>query len=91
MSTITNSLTLTTRYSNTDFSRNYKINGIAPEIMPNVESKVEALNASLAAGTAGGLSAVLIADDFNSSTNTGYLEHIDKAVIVSQEEIPILE
>lgn len=91
MSTITNSLTLTTRYSNTDFSRNYKINGIAPEIMPNVESKVEALNASLAAGTAGGLSAVLIADDFNAATNTGYLEHIDKAVIVSQEEIPILE
>lgn len=91
MSTITNSLTLTTRYTNTDFRRNYKINGIAPEIMPNVESKVEALNASLAAGTAGALSSVLIADDFNDATSTGYLEHIDKAVIVSQEEIPIYE
>lgn len=85
--TYTTSLTLTTRYSGTDFSRNYKINGVNPDAMPNVETKIEALNASLAAGTAGSLSSVLVADDFNG--NVGFLEHIDKAVIVSQEEIPI--
>lgn len=87
MSTTTNSLTLTTTYTGTDFSRNYKINGIADEAFPNIESKIEALNASLAAGTAGALSSIMVADDFDGTI--GFLEHIDKAVIVSQEEIPI--
>lgn len=85
----TNSLTLTTTYTNTDFTRNYKINGINETLQPHVEDLVTAFNASLAGGTAGGISGIMIADDFDSPSGTGYLKGISRAVIISQEEVKL--
>ena len=71
-----NSATLTFGYTNTDFTRRYKFDNITQEQCTNLKSNVKAINASLAGGTAGGLSAFFISDDFDASTGTGYFNSI---------------
>ena len=71
-----NSATLTFGYTNTDFTRRYKFEGLTQTQCTNLKSNVKAINASLAGGTAGGLSAFFISDDFDASTGTGYFNSI---------------
>ena len=89
MSTITNKVSLDFGYTNTDFKRRYTMGGVSTDQFPNVETAVNAINASLAAGTTGGPSSTFISDDFAPDQNIGYLQKIERAVIVSTEETPL--
>ena len=74
-----NSATLTFGYTNTDFTRKYKFEGLTTAQCTTLKTKVRAINASLAGGTAGGLSAFFISDDFDATTGTGYFSSITAA------------
>ena len=86
MSTVTNKVSLDIGYTGTDFTRRYTMSGISTSQLPSVESACDAINASLAGGTAGGMSATFISDDFDSTQGIGYMNKITRAVIVSTEE-----
>ena len=83
---IKNSVMLEFGYTNTDFKRTYTIDGLSAAALPNIESKILAINASLTAGTDDGLGAFFRSDDFNASTNTGTFNKITSAKIESVEE-----
>lgn len=67
MSTITNSVTLTFGYSNTESTRNYKISGLSAADLTTAKAKILAVNASIAGGTDGGLTDFFRADDYDDS------------------------
>lgn len=60
-----NSITLTLGYEGSDFTRKMKLDNLADEniVANDVRTKVKAVNASLAGGTAGGLSTFLLGDN----------------------------
>ena len=89
MSTINNRVSLDCAYKNTDFTRRYSMNGVSAAQLPLIESAVNAINSSIAAGTAGSLTSVFVSDDFDPSNDIGTLTKIERAVITSTEEIPI--
>lgn len=89
MSTITNKVALDCQYTGTDFTRRYTMSGVSSSQVANVESAVDAINASLSGGTAGGMSSTFISDDFDPSQRIGYLNKITRAVITSTEETVI--
>ena len=89
MSTITNQVSLDIEYTGTDFTRRYSMKGVSAAQLASIESACEAINTSLAAGTAGGMSSVFISDDFDATQGIGYMKRIGKAQITSTEEIPI--
>lgn len=59
----TNSVTLTLGYDGTDFTRKLKFDNVDASALSGISSKVQAINASLSAGTDGGLSSFFLADD----------------------------
>jgi len=67
MSDAINSVTLTFGFSNTEATRTFKIDGISDTDFTNVKSKILAVNASIAAGTDGGLTDFFRSDDFDAS------------------------
>ncbi len=58
---------LTFGYSNTDFTRTYKFDGLSAAGVSGVKAAVLAVNASLTAGTDGGLSTFFRSDDYDVS------------------------
>lgn len=86
----TYTLQLDAAYSNTDFTRSYRMTNISADAISTANSKVAAINASIAAGTAGALSSTFIAEDFDSSTGTGFLEKIDRMVVTSTTETDLI-
>ena len=60
-----NSITLTLGFEDTDFTRQIKLDNLADAniVANDVRTKVKAINASLAGGTAGGLSTFFLSDD----------------------------
>lgn len=84
MSTVTNKVSLDISYTDTDFNRRYTMSGVSNAQLANVESICNAINGSLAGGTAGGMSSTFISDDFDGTK--GYMKKIEKATIVSTEE-----
>ena len=86
---VTNTLSLTFGYTNTEFKRTYTLSGLSAAALPNIESKITAINESLAAGTDDGLSTFFIADDFDAVNNTGKFNKIESARIESVEEVYI--
>lgn len=62
-----NSVTMTFGYQGTDFTRKYKFDNVSASALTGVKAGIKAVNASLEAGTAGGLSLFFIADDFNGT------------------------
>ena len=67
MSEVNNKVKITLGYTNTDFTRNMQFNGVSDSIAAGVKTKCKAVNASLAAGTAGGLSTFFRADDYDAT------------------------
>ena len=67
MSETRNSVTLTLGYSNTEFTRKWKLDGLSAAALPNVKSKILAVNASIAGGTDDGLADFFRSDDFDDS------------------------
>lgn len=86
---IKNSVALELGYTNTDFTRTMTIDGLSAAALPNIENKITAINASLAAGTDDGLSAFFRSDDFDASQNKGTFKKINTARIESVEEVYI--
>jgi hypothetical protein len=62
-----NSVTMTFGYSGTDFTRKYKFDNVSASALLGVKAGIKAVNASLEAGTAGGLSQFFVSDDFNGT------------------------
>lgn len=89
MSDIQNSVTFKFGYTNTEEQRQYTFSGISSMALSGIESGIQAVNASLAAGTDGGLSAFFRSDDFDAATNTGIFNQIVEARIESSEDIKI--
>lgn len=67
MSDINNNVTLTLGYSNTESTRTWKIDGLSAAALPQIKSKILAINASLAGGTDGGLGDFFRSDDYDAS------------------------
>lgn len=66
-----NSATLTFGYGGTNFTRQYKFEGLTNEQCAALKGKVLALNASITSGTADGLEDFFISDDYNANTGVG--------------------
>lgn len=62
-----NSVTLKFGYTNTEFTRQYKIENVATADLEDVKEKVLAVNASLKAGTADGLEDFFRSDDYDAT------------------------
>lgn len=89
---MSNYVQMTAGYSNTDFTRDYKISGVSSGELPNVKSRILAINASLAGGTDGGLGDFFRADDYDASDPEfiiGKFTGITAAQIVSEEKTEI--
>lgn len=86
---IKNSVSLELGYKNTNFTRTMTIDGLSAAALPNIENKILAINASLAAGTDGGLGIFFRADDFDASQDKGTFNKIKTARIESVEEVYI--
>ena len=63
---IKNSVTLTFGYEDTDYTRRYKFDNVADEVLSDVKEGILAVNASLKAETAGDLGSVFIDDSRNA-------------------------
>lgn len=86
MSTI-NSVTLTTSYNGTDFTRKYKLDDLTTGSLSGIKDKILAVNGSLAGGTDGGLADFFVSDDFDGTN--GKLKAISAATIESITETEI--
>lgn len=82
-----NSVTMFFGYEGTDFTRKYKFENVSASALLGVKAGIKAVNASLAAGTAGGLSTFFLADDYNGTI--GAFTGITAAQIDSVEEYAI--
>ena len=85
---------LTLGYQNTSFSRILTIEGVADSISADdVKAAVNDINASLSAGTSGGLDTFFVADNFDASDSNniiGAFNAITDLVIHSREETIII-
>ena len=91
MATETNyTLQLDLAYTNTDFTRSYRMTGISAAAAQDANTKITAINTSLAGGTAGSLSSTFIAEDFDTVTSVGYLEKIDRMVVTTTTETDLV-
>lgn len=82
---MTNKVSLTLGYVGTDFTRNVNLNDVADADLTSVKTKILALNASLAGGTADGLDTFFLSDDYDSNENIGAFSGITAAKITSTE------
>lgn len=91
---MSNSVQMKLKYTNTTFERQMTISEIADDDLPQIKSKILAINASLAGGTDGGLSDFFVADDYDASDPEfiiGKFNNISEAKIISinEREIPL--
>lgn len=79
-------------YKNTDFKRDYTINGVADSIVSTdtaknaIGNQVKAINASLTGGTDGGLSTTFLSDDYDATASIGAFNHINSVTIYEKTE-----
>ena len=80
-----------TNYENTDFTREYSLEGVdsVSAGSETIRNKVNSINESLAGGTATVLANMFVADNYDSSQQLGYLTKISNVRIKSIREIPI--
>jgi len=71
-------------YTGTDFTRDYTLEGISAAALNNAQSKILAINESLAASTDGGLADFFLADDFDG-TNGKFKEILSATARVVEE------
>lgn len=86
MSTIKNTVSFELGYTNTDFTRKYTIDEVPAGALSSVETKILAINESLASGTDGGLGVFFRSNDYDAAQNIGTFNKIKSAQIVSTQE-----
>lgn len=86
-----NSVQLKLAYNNTDFTRTMTIGEVAESVIADVETKIQGINDSLAAGTSGGLNTFFISDDYDAAQTIGSFKQISQAVVksVTETDIPL--
>ena len=87
-----NSVILTLGYTNTDFTRQFKIDNVDAGAFSSVKDNVLAVNASLLAGTDDGLAQFFLSDDYDATDSEnviGKFNGIVDATIVEQTITPI--
>lgn len=79
MSETTNSVSFTAYYEGTTKTRDYELSDVdsISADTDTIRNKVEAINASLAGGTASLMANMFVSDDYNQSQNIGTLKRID--------------
>jgi len=80
-----NTVKLTFGYEGTDFTRNLTIGNVADSVLPNVKTKIKAINASIVGGTDDGLSTFLRSDDYDQEEGIGTFAGITAAQITATE------
>lgn len=77
-----------TNYENTDFTREYTLEGVdsVSAGSETIRNKVNSINESLAGGTATVLANMFVADNYDSSQQLGYLTKISNVRIKSIRE-----
>lgn len=88
MSTAQKSLTVECTYTGTDFTRTYNFTKLDTATPQSVQSKIIALNASLAGGTDGGLADFFVSDDYDGTN--GKLKAIKTAKVKFVTTTPIM-
>ena len=86
MSEVKNTVEFTLGYTNTDFTRKMKFDGVSSAALSGVQSGVLALNASLAAGTDGGLSSFFRSDDYDVTTDPTNPVGIFNGIVAAKAE-----
>lgn len=87
MADIKNTVELTMGFEGTDFQRKMKFDSVADSLLADVKPKIKAINASLKAGTDGGLGEFFRADTYaaGASATIGTFNAITAAKIDSVE------
>lgn len=80
------STTLTLGYSNTDATRKFKIDDVARSDVDNITAKVNAINASLAGGSDGGLGDFFRANDYDDSDPSNIVGKFNR-IVAAQTDI----
>lgn len=80
------SVTLTLGFTNTDFTRKYKITDVDASALSTISTKVNAINASLAGGTDGGLADVFRADDYDASNAQNPIGKFNR-IVAAQSDV----
>ena len=92
MSETTNSVSFTCYYEGTTQTRDYELSEIdsLSADVNTIRNKVEAINESIAGGTATLLANMFVSDDYNQSQNIGSLKRIDnvKLKTITETAIP---
>ena len=87
-----NSISFTCQYEGTTQTRDYELSDVdsVSAAVETIRSKVEAINESIAGGTATLLANMFVSDDYNQSQNIGKLKRIDnvKLKTVNETYIP---
>lgn len=86
------SISFTCQYNGTTKTRDYELSDVdsVSAAVETIRSKVEAINESIAGGTATLLANMFVSDDYNQSQNIGTLKRIDnvKLKTVTETIIP---
>lgn len=89
MAETSNSLEITLAYSNTEYTRTYKIPDVSDEAIPSIKSKITAYNANIPAAD----KKVFISDDYDASDPDaiiGELSRVASARLVTVTETKIV-
>ena len=82
-----NSVTLTFGYTGTTETRKYKFDEVDDDALGSVKTKVQAINASLAAGTDGGLATFFRSDDYDATDSNNVVGNLNKIVAAQYDEV----
>ena len=79
-------VTITTGYVGTDYTRNYKFADVSDAVLSGMTAKVKSINASLEAGTAGGLSSFFLGDQGEALASiVGLKSQVDSVEVIQLE------
>ena len=86
------SISFTVQYNGTTQTRDYEISDVdsVSAAVETIRSKIEAINDSIAGGTATLLANMFVSDDYNQSQNIGTMKRIDnvKLKTITETIIP---
>lgn len=74
-------------YTGTDFTRTYQFGGVSIGALSSIVANVKSLNASLEAGTSGGLDSFFIADDYDATDSENIIGKFAGIVALQSQKI----
>ena len=84
---MSNKLTMTFGYQNTDFTRNVTVGNVAASLSAaTLKTRIKGVNSSISGGTSDGLPTFFRSDDFDSTNSIGAFSGITAAKLESTTE-----